>query len=133
MNYFIYPNKGVNDLKFGMTRSEVRDTLPNDFFIKPSEPENDFYEHAGLITGYDDNHLLEFIEIISPSSAEYNGIDFFKLKIRSVLSSLNKDGYYTEYNTVYSGYNFETLGIVLYCPSDKIESVSVYKKGYYDF
>ena len=133
MNFSIYPNKGVNELKFGMTRREVRDTLPSDFFTKPSEPENDFYEHIGLITGYDDNDLLEFIEIIVPSSAEYNGIDFFKLTIKSVLSALSKDGYDTNYDNVYSGYNFEKLGSVLYCPSSKIESVSVYKEGYYDF
>ena len=124
------PNVGAGQLRFGIGRSQVRKLLPSTPIINSMEPENDFYESEGLILGYDLNEQLEYIEVIRPSSATYKEIEFFSLNLCDCLTKMKNRGYSAPYDD--SGYNFETIGVSFYCPQENLESVSFYKKGYYD-
>lgn len=130
MNFLLEPNVGTNFLKFGMQRHEIRDLIHAKPMTKEIEPENDFYENEGLILGYDRNQALEFIEIIRPSTVEFKNINFFSLNLSSCITEMKKIGFVAPFAD--GGYNFETICMSLYCPQDKLESVSLYKKGYYD-
>jgi hypothetical protein len=115
---------------FGKNRSDIRSILDLPYKTKISEPENDFYEGCGLILGYDANDELEFIEVIPPSSAEYSGLEFFTHTLDEVLSQMRDLGFSSEFED--GGYNFEDIGITFYCPHKRLESVSLYREGYYD-
>ncbi len=130
MNFLLEPNVGANLLKFGMQRHEIRSLVKTKPMTKEIEPENDFYENEGLILGYDANENLEFIEIIRPSTVEFNNINFFSLNLSSCISEMKKIGFVAPFED--GGYNFEAIAMTFYCPQDKLESVSLYKKGYYD-
>jgi hypothetical protein len=131
MHFVLEENRGANPLLFGVDRNDIRRQLSSfSYFTKADEPENDFYESEGFILGYDDESGLEFIEIIPPSTAEFRNFAFFKLGLTGVLKELNKLGFSAEYDD--GGYDFCSLGIALYCPQNKLESVSLYREGYYD-
>lgn len=126
----IEPNLGADKIKFNLHRSDARKIVGTEPVVKSFEPENDFYEENGLIIGYDDEDLLEYIEIIPPSSAMFDGVDLLKLTPSECLKKINEMGYFSEFDD--GGYNFEEIGVVLYCPFDIVESVSLYRKGYYN-
>jgi len=130
MHYVLEPNLGAGALKFSKNRDEIRRLFLSVPITKTREPENDFYEKEGLILGYDESDELEYIEIIEPSTAEYRSINFFSLSLNDCLNQLYKCGLKEPYDD--GGYNFPAVGIVLYCPQGDIESVSLYRKGYYD-
>jgi hypothetical protein len=131
MHLELEPNRGANSLLFGKRRDEVRRTLGHLVFTtKPHEPQNDFCEKEGLILGYDEQDELEFIEIVKPSSAEFRNIRFFELDLPDVLARMRSLGFSADYDD--GGYNFTSIGIALYCPQGELESVSLYREGYYD-
>lgn len=130
MNLLLEPNIGANSLKFGVQRNTIRDLVQTEPLTKINEPENDFYEKEGLILGYDENDELEYIEIIKPSTVEFQNINFFSLNLSSCISEMKKNGFVAPFDD--GGYNFESVGMTFYCPQDTLESVSLYKSGYYN-
>lgn len=82
---------------------------------------------SGLILGYDASNGLEFIEVIPPSSAEFAGIRFFTLE--AVLEKMRERGLSSELRNAMFRF---PRGIVLYTLQGRIESVSVFRAGYYD-
>lgn len=130
MHLVLEPNVGADLLKFGTERKKVQNLLQDKPVKKSFEPENDFYENKGLILGYDDDDRLEFIEITQPSTAEFEGINFFSLAPKDCINEMKKKGYSAPFDD--GGYNFDSVGVALYCPQDQLESVSIYKKGYYE-
>ena len=130
MHFKLEPHRGANPLVFGQNRNEVRRLLGNLVFTtKRNEPENDFYPKEGLILGYDKKDELEFFEIISPSSAELQDVLFFELNLPDLLEKMRSLGFSSSYED--GGYNFIAMGLALYCPREKLESVSLYRDGYY--
>lgn len=131
MHLKLEPNVGANSLVFGTMRNDIRKLLEGtDLITKSVEPENDFYETEGLILGYDEIEELEFIEIIKPSTVEFKNINFYSLSLSDCIDEMRKYGYIAEFDD--GGYNFEAIGVALYCPQKILESVSIYRKGYYD-
>ncbi len=130
MKLELEPNVGSDKFQFGTPRDEVRQLLTNfTHFVPPGEPENDFYENAGLILGFDEQDELEYIEVVSPSQCSVFGIDVFELPIGEVVSRLTEVAGQAPFSD--GGYNFETLGLALFCPDGAIRSVSLYRQGYY--
>jgi len=131
MHLTIEPNRATQPLVLGTPRDAVRQALaPLQPTVQPDEPENDFYLDDGLILGFDASERIEFIEVTPPSTVALCGLDPFGLGIRKLLPALEKSGWKPE--TVAGCYRFEPLGVSLYCASGKLQSVSVYKAGYYD-
>ena len=124
------PNIGAGPFRFGTSREEIRAFLPGVPSVKKAEPENDFYEHEGLILGFDGENALEFIEIIPPSIASYDDLDLFQASLSECLDRMKKNGHIALFKD--GSYDFGKIGIIFYCPAGELESVSVYKRGYYD-
>ena len=130
MHFKLEPNRGANPLVFGQNRNKVRRLLNNLVFsTKTNEPENDFYRKEGIILGYDEKDELEFVEIIPPSSAELENIQIFELNLPDLLAKVRSLGFPSSYEN--GGYNFSPIGLAIYCPREKVESVSLYREGYY--
>lgn len=131
MNLVLEPQVGASNLLFGVSRNDVRSALVvGKLETKDMEPENDFYESEGLILGYDEKDELEYIEIIKPSTVEYKGTSFFSLSLSKCIAEMNSSGHTSELED--GGYNFKDIGIAFYCPQGVLESVSIYREGYYD-
>ena len=129
----ITPFKSIGILHFGQSRNEVRDLLGTDFksFYRGNEPTpTDFYTELGFMLYYDQNDLLEFIEVVRPCNLTFNGISLLINDVQGVLDSLLAQGY--EALRDETGFKYETLGFWLYTPQDVIEAVSVFPKGYYE-
>ncbi len=131
MRFQLRSHVGADPLLFGMSRAGVRAILTgSDLLTKSTEPENDFYPREGLILGYDENDELEYIEFTPPASVSYSDVEFFKDEFSVVLKKMDKK--VPGINFEDGGYNFESLGIAIYSPIGKVESVSLYRTGYYD-
>ncbi|MCF6252057.1 MAG: hypothetical protein L3J75_12415 [Methylococcaceae bacterium] len=130
MHFLLEPNVGANNLKFSVQRNTIRNLIETKPLTKINEPENDFYEKEGLILGYDENDELEYIEIIRPSTAEFQKINFFSINLSSCVNEMKKSGFVAPFDD--GGYNFESIGLTFYCPQDILESVSLYRSGYFD-
>jgi len=131
MEMLLEPHIGTNTLKFGADRVHIRDMLSeNNLTSLDLEPENDMYPDIGLILGYDNDDKLEFIEILPPSTAQFEDIEFFSNSLSNSIEQMHRKGYSVEIDE--GGYNFEAVGIGFYSPGKELKSVSLYKKGYYD-
>lgn len=131
MQFAIEPNVGATPLQFGSVRANVRALLAG--FSRSqhaAEPENDFYSSDGLILGYDKDDLLEFIEIFPPSSAEFAGVSVFQVELAAFVTKLIEAG--GKPAPLSGGQRFPELGVANFCPQKKLESVSVYRREYYD-
>ena len=130
MHFTINNQRQSKPFALGTDRSEVRNILANAIFrTKSTEPENDFYLKEGLILGYDGIDKLEFIEIFPPSTAEFLGVRFFDSSLPSVLNQLQTIGLVASFE--FGCYRYDAFGLSLFCPENKIESVSLFRKGYY--
>jgi hypothetical protein len=130
MKFQLNPHIGADPLMFGMSRDVVRAILSSsELLTKSAEPENDFYIDEGLILGYDESDELEYIEFTLPSSVGFSNVNYFDDELSVILEKMNmiipgvkfEDG----------GYNYKPLGIAIYSPLGKVESVSIYREGYY--
>ena len=132
MRLDLEPFVGALPLRFGASRRDVRDSVLAGltFWGKPDEPENDFYEKEGLILGYNEDDLLEFIEITRPSSCSLYGTDFLDMPIDSALLEMQGHGHSTSLED--ASYDYRDIGIVFFCVDDRMASVSIYARGYYD-
>jgi hypothetical protein len=130
----IVPYQGLGDLRLGMTRGEVRDLLGPGFrsFRKTpwSAADTDAYDGLGFHLYYDPQDRLEFIETFPPCRPRYRGVELFGARPKALLRRLAAVGC----DAVGDGesYDFRECGFVLYVPDRTIESVAVYRRGYYD-
>ncbi|MBL9083761.1 MAG: hypothetical protein JNK76_18230 [Planctomycetales bacterium] len=130
MNLKINLGKGAGDLTFGNARADVRSRLGKlSLSTKAQEPENDFYSHDGLILGYDAEDKLEFIEVFPPSGIHYHDVNFFEERLPNLLERLASLGLTLVEQS--GGYRCPE-GIAIFCPRGHVESVSVFREGYYD-
>lgn len=130
MHFEFVPNIGAGPVAFGADRNTVRSRLtPLVPRTQPTEPENDFYHRDGFILGYDKDNKLEFIEVFSPSTAEYGGVQLLSGSVSEMMTRLASMGH--SYNEIHGAYRFDSIGISLYCPRQSIESASLFKAGYY--
>jgi hypothetical protein len=135
MKYEIVPYVGIGNLHLDERREVVISILgmpPKRFKRNQRDIASiDYYSNYGFQLHYDLYDCLEFIETFLPCKAEFQSIRFFEQDIDRVLVSLAYLGYTPRLN--HGSLIFESIGICLYAPSDIIESVSIYRRGYYNF
>jgi len=127
--------EGVGDLRFGMTRAQVRAVLGSRFRslkkTPSSEHEHDSFFEAGFQVFYDQNGLCEAIEMGKPANPTFGG----ELIIGNPYSDardllLMADPELTEDD---SGLVSEKTGIALYAPkpweNPPVEGVYIFPRG----
>lgn len=131
MHLIIQRNRCTAPIVLGSTRDQIRALLKDcELTTQPMEPENDFYTQEGLVLGYTPDGTLEFIEVFSPSTAEFLEIALVN-NLRDVTDE--KLGELDLKPAFHAGcIRFDDIGLSLFAPGKRIESVSVYRDGYYD-
>ena len=131
----IIPFEGLGSLRFSETRAAIRALLndPDLSFRKGSSTSTltDAYNALGLHLFYDAQDCLEFIETFPPCNPVFEGQTFSGLPIEMVVTAMRARGHQPN-NDGLGDYIFEDLGIALYVPDEDVESVAVYRHGYYD-
>ncbi|MFC5529503.1 hypothetical protein [Cohnella yongneupensis] len=138
MELLIQSFKGVGQIRFGMTRNEVRNVIESDvqeFKKTPtSESLTDAFDFCHVYYKQDDT--CEAIELFEPSIPIFQnekliGAQFKEVKKLFLL--LDKDVEIDE-----TGLTSYECGIALFVPSlsrsgkEKVEGVFVFRQGYYD-
>lgn len=138
MELLIESFKGVGQIKFGMTRTEVRSVIKSnvqEFKKTPtSETLTDAFDFCHVYYKQDDT--CEAIELFEPAIPIFQNEKLigsqFK-EVKKLFHQLDKDVEIDE--TGLTSYN---CGIALFVPSlsrsgkEKVEGVFVFKQGYYD-
>jgi hypothetical protein len=130
MVFDLRPLQGAGPLQFGMERKDVRHLLGGAPRIHATEPENDFYSEQGLIAGFDGKDALEYLEMSVPAIPLLDGIALLSLPLDDVVELLQSKAGPAPFDD--GGYRFDAIGMAIYCPQRSIESVSVFREGYYD-
>ena len=130
----VKPYEGLGALRFDLSRSKVRESLGPGFksFRKTrlDETLTDAYSELGLHLYYDKTDSLEFIEAFRPCMPIFRGIELLGLR-EPVVDALQGAGVGLTRRESDADF-FDDFGFVLYSPSDEVEGVSVFKRGYYD-
>lgn len=130
----IKPFIGLGDLRFGMEREEVRLLLGNIYKAFSREDrislDVDYYVNTGLQLNYDANDELEFIEALIPANPCYRGLSFIGRSSEDAIRDIVGMGFFVTSDDV--GYFFYELGFAFYAPHEKVEAISIFRKGYYD-
>ena len=142
MIFNIVPNKGVNNIEFGMNSANVRRLMNARFESGPwRNPSKyfptDWFQVVGVFAYYDADGLLEAIEFHEPAAICLGDVDLLRLPYgvaKSLLTKLDPD-----FSSDGEGIDFRKLNIGLYAPdveeladNARIESVLVGRSGYYD-
>lgn len=98
MRFDAVPTTGVNEVKFGMNREEVRRLLGSATeFYKFDDDVNTTDDFGFCHVFYDDNNECEAIEIFDEAEVYVNGLLIFQLTLRQrkkrleILSKMMKD------------------------------------------
>jgi hypothetical protein len=129
----IIPFKSIGTLSFGDARQTAREKLASTFstFEKAiGENETDSFDELGLHLYYSDADCLEFVEAFEPAEVRFRGVNFLGRDLDSVASDMASLGFSAIETDV--GVRFETAGIALTAPSEVVEGVAAYRRGYYD-
>lgn len=135
--YTIKPYQGFDDIKFGYTSTEIQEYMG----IKPSKFKKSPYDinetdsYKDLFVYYDAENKCEAIEFNNNSNLIFRNISFFGEKYVDVEKKFKQLDSKIEIDEV--GFNSFKYGIGVYVPNKdedeaKIESVIIYKKGYYN-
>lgn len=101
MKFNIVPHEGVGNIKFNMSRDEVRNRIGGTFrsFTRwqDTEPLSDYYHDIGVFCYYDADDRLEAMEFAAPARPSVAGVEFLGLsfkdafeKLRSLIARLRK-------------------------------------------
>lgn len=141
MDYRIDPLEGIGPLRFGMGRQEARAVLGTGFqeFLKDpfDEAPTDAYEDLGLHLYYDGDDRLEAVETFPPARSSYRGEDLLAARYRRVRHLLREGDRRLEVEPG-EGLTAPNLGIGAFAPDGEddpdgpVESVIVFRRGYYD-
>ena len=135
--YRIKSYQGVNDIKFGFDRFQIEEYMkikPIKFRKSPyDKSETDMYED--LFVYYDDDGKCEAIEFNSNAELVFGKISFFDKSYADIEKEFRNIDADIEIDDV--GFNSIKYGIGIYAPNkedsdSKIESVIIFKQGYYD-
>lgn len=135
--YVIKSYQGFNDLKIGWTSLEIEEYMK----IKPSKfkkNNNDLVEtdaYDDFFVYYDDDGKSEAIEFNSNADLKFETITFFDRNYSNVEADFRKIDSNIEIDEL--GFISNKFGIGVYITNkdeedSKIESVIIYKRGYYD-
>lgn len=140
IQFKIRPYEGVGSVSFGMSRSEVRRKLESsvEAFRKSSlsKTDADAFDALGIHVHYKESDDCEAVELASPSEPLFQGRQLVGKpfdELRDWLASLDENLEVDE-----SGLTSYKHGIGLFAPfaadspSEPVESVIVFEKGYFD-
>lgn len=121
------PTVGVNEVKFGMNRDEVRNIFGEATeFYKFDDDTNTTDDFGFCHVFYDDDDKCEAIEIFDEAEVYVDGKLVFPTDLKSaqeVIRDLEEDDE--------GAMSFEA-SVGIYAPDDEMESILFGKKGYYD-
>jgi hypothetical protein len=131
-DWIVSPLVGAGPLTFGITRSQARALLGDNFTVfrkgSTSTSETDAFDDLGVHLYYDDNQRLECIEIWGECSVFLSGISLLNVPVKDVLANLDAAQLPYHYD---DGYFIDNCGCALYAPSDIVKAVTVCRRGYY--
>ncbi|ARI75683.1 hypothetical protein [Halobacillus mangrovi] len=128
----ITPYRSAGRLLLNMTKDEVQSQLKEKpKYVIDDDGPTEHYTKAGLLVHYSpDGNRSRVFEFVDHSKPEINGIRFLHMKAKQAQKVLKKiDRSVTE---VADTYISEKLGISLYMLNDRVETLLVFEKGYYD-
>jgi hypothetical protein len=130
MHLIIQRDRSIAPFALGSTRDQIRALLKDcELTTQPMELENGFYTQEGLVLGYTSDDRLEFIEVFSPSTAEFLGIALVNSPTDVTVVKLGELDLKPAFHA--GCIRFDDIGLSLFAPGKRIESVSVYRDGYY--
>jgi len=139
-NYDIKPFKGIGNIKFGATPTEVRKILGEEFKSFKRSPTAafpcDYFPHVGVFAYYTAAGTLEAIEFASPAVPLLDGVNLLSIGLDAAKSLLRGKGGELEEDA--GTLIAKSIGISLYAPNIKenpntpCESILVFADGYYD-
>jgi len=133
-SWAIKPFVGVGPLTFGLSREDVRRLLGSAFRPFRQGPfatnDTDAFDDIGIHADYDANQRLEFVEGWGNTEIRFDDISFLEEPISDVL----QNPALCRFNHLYENglYIFESGGFSLYVEGDRVKSVGVFRRGYYD-
>jgi hypothetical protein len=138
VEFFIEPYKGIGKIELGMTRDEIEEAMgeiPRRFKkFHDDNYETDAFDYFYVY--YRENYICEAIELISPAKVMFNEMNLMELSyidIEKFFLDIDEDAEPDD-----SGLTSYKYGIAVYAPSaldkpsEKIEAVLIFEKGYYD-
>ena len=162
-NLIIKPQVGIGKITLGMSRDEVHELMGTNFtHMKTDKIVHDYYYNFCLQIQYDNNNIVNYIEIINSSTYHVvlEEVDVFKTKAENLISYIEQFSKYLKTPSAQLGYMyiFEDIGISLYRSNvfkeetmkdawflqmnqeqkdDELrfqyfESIAIWSKGYYD-
>lgn len=139
MGYEIRPQRGVGDIEFGMSSTEVRARLQAEFKSFKRTPSADYpcdyFPKIGVFAYYKASGSLEAIEFSSPAQLIFAGKNLLGMALQDAVALLAAEDPAVERST--DGARSRLLGIALYAPDAKedpqapCESAMVCELGYW--
>lgn len=140
MDYTITPYESLGNISLGFHRKEIRKLLKEPYIEfyrnKFSKMPTDFFEGLGLLINYDENLSCEAIELVQPANPILFTVKLLNIPYKSAEDQIAEwDDELEIRSTGFTSYKF---GVGAYSPNkgvspcEAIESVIVFKKGYYD-
>lgn len=130
--FVIIPYNKVGDISFQSTRESVRKLLGEykEFKkTKSSEKTTDDFKFCHVY--YDKDSKVEAVEFFDENEVVYDGRNLFSMSYNELLQFIKEKK--LDYKKNGPGVIIESLGISTYIPDKRrIESILVYRRGYYD-
>jgi hypothetical protein len=136
MKVTIIPGIGILQLPFGLARSLVREEVPGNLRTPSRKPSEDYFPDTGLFTYFDKSDQLIAVEFFEPAQVLLNGRQLLGMPLGQAKGVLAAAGGEVEDDP--AGAMCMNIGVGLYVPSardypdDPVETVIVFKEGYYD-
>lgn len=137
MDMIITPYHGVGDIHFSMNINDIRNILKSKYRHRVKKEISDAYDDLGIYVYFEKESMLcEAIEFAVPSNPTFSNTSMLGKPFKSI-----KDLFDTlDDNLILedAGFTSNKYGIGVYAPhlksdiNDLIESVIVFRKGYYD-
>ena len=126
-NWIAIPMKKVNDIEFGMERSEVRKkfAVPAREFKKSKYSKRTTDDFGSCHVYYDGNDKCEAVEIFDEVAVYVDDKKIFPVtveEVKKIIPDLVEEE---------DSYISEKLSIGIYAPDDKMESILIGCEGYY--
>ena len=126
-NWIAIPMKKVNDIEFGMERSEVRKkfAVPAREFKKSKYSKRTTDDFGNCHVYYDGNDKCEAVEIFDEVAVYVDDKKIFPVtveEVKKIIPDLVEEE---------DSYISEKLSIGIYAPDDKMESILIGCEGYY--
>ena len=126
------PYNGAGQIKLGSAREETRKTLGTfKEFRKTKSSKNTTDDFSFCHVFYDEQNKIEAVEFFDSTEFLFKGKNLFSLSLAGLKSFLKSNA--IDFEEDDSGLRSDAVGLSVYSPDkEKIETILIYKKGYYD-